>query len=331
MGRDGPPGGRKRWGGLVRLAISVVVLGWLAGRVEWGQLGRVLSAVRFEYCFAALAVYSLAQLVSSYRWLVLSRALGFTDRWPRYVALYYVGMFFNLFLPTAIGGDVVRAWCLAGGPGRRGKALLSVISERLSGLLALLALGCLAGCARPAAVPWWAVGLVWLIAAGAAGGLVALPALGRWSAPARALAEGLCLFRGQRRRWAAAFGLSLIVQAASFVEVWLLARGLGLPVSFLAFAVVVPLVTLLTMLPVSVNGVGVREGSLAVLLGPAGVGPAEALTLGVLWFCMLGVASLFGGVVYLLGRFSPGELKDAYGPVGGDSDQGRTGQPQAAA
>jgi len=113
------------------------------------------------------------------------------------------------------------------------------------------------------------------------------------------------------------------------VQVWMLGQALGVAASLWAYAAVVPLVTLLTLLPVSVNGVGVREAFLVLLLGPAGVAEAQAVTLGLLWLTMLSAASLLGGGVYVAGGYTLGHREEERGPFRGDPDQGRTGQPAA--
>jgi uncharacterized membrane protein YbhN (UPF0104 family) len=225
---------------------------------------------------------------------------------------------------------VVRAWFLAGGPGRRWLAALSVLSERTVGLIALLCIACLATLANLKELPVWALGTVWATAGAAIVVLVTLPVLGRWSTKCRSLAQGLSLARSAGPRWAAAFGLSLIVQVAGIVQIGLLGLALDLPAPALAYAVVIPLVTLLTMLPISVNGVGVREGSLVLLLAPVGVSEAGAVALGIVWFAMLAAASVLGGVVYLFGRFSRKEWDDD-GSLSRGTDQGRAGQPPAIA
>jgi hypothetical protein len=137
--------------------------------------------------------------------------------------------------------------------------------------------------------------------------------------------------------------LSLLVQLANVVLVWLIALGLGLDVSLGYMTVVVPLMTLLTLLPVSVNGMGLREVALVVLLGPAGVPAAAAVTLSLLTFAVYAALGLVGAGVYLFGRYprllgAPSE--DFQGPqegqchaqsVGGGADQGRMRQPKTAA
>jgi uncharacterized membrane protein YbhN (UPF0104 family) len=97
------------------------------------------------------------------------------------------------------------------------------------------------------------------------------------------------------------------------------------------YGIAVPMVTLLTLLPVSLNGMGVREGGMVLFLAPLGIPSSTALTLAFLWFSVFVAASMFGAGIYLFGNLSrPGE--QAHDPfIGGDSDQGRTRQPKAAA
>ncbi len=127
--------------------------------------------------------------------------------------------------------------------------------------------------------------------------------------------------------------LSVFVQLANVVAVWLLGVALNLPVPASYYGVVVPMVSLLTLLPVSLNGMGVREGGVIVFLAPLGVDQATALTLSFLWFAVNSAVSLLGGVVYLWGAFPrPGaapassEAEDEDGSLGGGPDQGREGQ-----
>lgn len=322
----------RRWLGLGgRLAISVGILAWLIRRTDWEPLVQLFRGARLDLFFAALGLYCLAQVISSYRWQLLARAVGFTTPLLRLVALYFIGMFFNLFLPTSMGGDVVRAWLLAGGPGRRWQAVLSVFSERFAGLMMLLALACLASGINVHVLPWWSLGLVWGATATGIGLVLLLPILGRRFQRFREMTHALSLYRSQRRTLAGVSLLSLLIQVAGILQVWLLSHALGIEVPLTAFAVVVPLVTLLTMLPISVNGVGVREGFLMLLLAPVGVSAAEALALGLLWLTMLAAASLIGGIVFVAGGFTRVYREEQRGPVCCHSDQGRTGQPASAA
>jgi uncharacterized membrane protein YbhN (UPF0104 family) len=140
------------------------------------------------------------------------------------------------------------------------------------------------------------------------------------------LLNGLGWSSGRWASWWQAVGLSVVVQSLATLQVILLGVALDLPVPWLGYFVVVPLVTLLTMLPITFNGIGVREGSLVLLLASYGVIEEQAITLGVGWFALSLSVGLVGGVIYL---FFDG--KDSHGSVDHRADEGRAGQRRAAA
>jgi uncharacterized membrane protein YbhN (UPF0104 family) len=324
----------------LRLTVSVGLLGWIAWQMDWGQVGRSFAHLQLGWWLAAVAMLVLAQLVSARRWQLLAEPLGFPRPLRQMTAFYFIGMYFNLVLPTSVGGDVVRAWYLDGRSGRRLAAFASVLLDRLSGLVVLLVVAAVGVLLSPAGLPAWAGWVVW----GACGctlfGLAALPVLARLGASfsdrARRLLDAMAAVR-QPRLLLATTLLSVAVQVANVVLVGMIGQALAAPVPAGFYWVLVPVVSLLTLLPVSVNGMGVREGAMVLFLAPLGVGRGTALTLAFLWFAVSAAVSLAGGVVYLLGHFpnpaltGTGEENVNHGPVGNHSDQGRAGQFKAAA
>jgi hypothetical protein len=342
---------KKKW----RLLGSLTLLAVLAWRLDWGRLASAFARLDLGLWLAALLVYLLTQVVSAVRWQALARLVGFDGGWGRYLAYYYVGMLFNLVLPTSVGGDVVRAWYLArqqgAGPaaGRRTAALLSVLADRVNGVLVLVALAVVAAACCPVPLAPWVVTAVAAVAAGSLVGLAGLPLLPRLqrllpgNAHLRRLADGTRLYLRHRRVMAWVTVLSLVVQVANVAVVWLAGEALGLPVPAAFYGVLVPLVTLLTLLPVSVNGMGLREVGTVALLAPLGVDAAAAVTLSLLVFAVFTAASLSGLGFYLFGQFPrfPAQAAGDGGaalevpahdpPVGGHPDQGRARQPSAVA
>ena len=124
----------------------------------------------------------MAQVVSAVRWQWLARPLGFGGPLRQYVGAYFVGMFFNLLLPTSVGGDAVRAVYLNAGSGRRVAAVLSVLLDRLSGLIVLIGVACLATILCPMPLPGWVRLAVGGAAAAAAIGLSLAPWIARAAA-----------------------------------------------------------------------------------------------------------------------------------------------------
>ena len=352
---------------LLRLTVSVALLARLAYHTDWSQVRSGFVGMRWEYWLAAAGTLIAAQMLSAWRWKYYADRLGLERSLGQLTAFYFIGMFFNLMLPTSVGGNVVRAWYLDKQSGQRLRAFASVLLDRLNGLVVLVALACLAVVLSPLTLPGWIVWSVWGIAAGGVVGIAGLFLIGARGAhragaglltpPPRRTAGSGDPRRAQRRRgWlsklaqlrdiATVFGeprllpvtltLSLLVQAGNVLVVWLIGQAIHAPVPAAYYWVMVPMVSLLTLLPISVNGMGVREEATVLFLAPLGVAAGTALTLSVLWFAVSATVSLVGGAVYLFGQVSQtgsagrraasGESEVTCGTVGGDSDQGRAGQ-----
>ena len=328
---------------VLRLTVSGLLLGWIAWRTDWPSVREAFGALRGEYWLAALGLLLVSQIVSAIRWHEFARALRFPHRLPRMAAYYFIGMFFNLVLPTSVGGDVIRAWYLDGKSGRKAAAFASVALDRLNGLIALVAMACLAVLLAPVPLPTWVPLSVWSMAGCGVLALLLLPVALRFAAlPVRRVRQLQTLLHllKEPRTLAVTTLLSAFVQAASVGIVWLLGKGLHAPIPTSYYWIFVPMVSLLTLLPVSVNGMGVREGGVVLFLAPLGVPQATALTLAFLWFLVYAAGGLLGGAVYLAGAFPKpeaatdapaGEELTVYGPISGDSDQGRAGQLDRAA
>lgn len=329
---------------LIRLGVSAALFTLLAGKIEWDHVANAFRDMHWPGWFVAVGVYLVAQVLSALRWQWLSRPLGFERPLRAYIADYFVGMFFNLLLPTSIGGDAVRAISLNGGSRRKTAAVLSVLLDRLSGLLVLLALACAAALACPIALPAWVKLVVASAAASAAVGLALTPifvrlltglesqrlGIARVRKLAESLGSAIGVFRLRPGLVLGAIALSALIQASGVIQVALIGRAIGIDVPLAIYGVAVPMVALLTLLPISLNGMGVREAGMVLFLQPAGIEPAQAALVAFLWFCSQTVAGLAGGVVYSCGRSRRPEVRhdDA---IGHHPDQGRTRQSRAAA
>jgi uncharacterized membrane protein YbhN (UPF0104 family) len=344
---------KKYW----RLVGSATLVGLLIWRVEWTKVASAFVQLDATYWLLALGLYFAIQGVSALRWQMLGRMLGLGGSWREYLTHYFVGMFFNLVLPTSVGGDVVRAWYLGRqegekpATGRRTAAFVSVLADRINGFAVLIAVACVAALCCPTTLPRWIVWTVAGLGAACAAGLVALPLLPRlrsWLPSHPRLtriydAADLCLRDRLGMLWISL--LSVLVQVGNILLAWLIGVGMGLQIPGLYYGVLIPLVSILTLLPISLNGMGLREVGTVVLLEPLGVESATAVTLSLLMFAVYTTASLMGGLVYLLGRaprfqaaeagreaqssytaFSGTEASGDADPVGNNSDQGRRGE-----
>jgi len=278
--------------------------------LEWEKLLEQLDRCDWRWWFAGLAVSVLVQALAAIRWAALARPIGFLFPVTTFLWRFFEGLFFNLCLPSSIGGDVVKAYRLADSTPSRLLAGCTVLADRLTGLAAL---GVLAGTAltakeralsTPATLTLGAVLLVavllmfWVVV----GSLDRLLAMIPEQHAARHFIAQLLPYKLRPSLLTQAVGWSMLVQMGGSVAVALIAQALGVSLPLSVWFAVVPLVALAMVVPVSINGVGVREGGLALMLKPAGVSTDAAVAIGLLWFLATILTGLIGGVLFLLDR-----------------------------
>lgn len=303
------PSVRPRGHGLFKFALRLTVSGllvWLLLRnVPIGDTLSLLQPTVFPFLGASLVVYLASQALCALKWKLIAEPLlenpGFKLRF--YISLYYIGMFFSMFLPTTVGGDVARVWYFSRRAGKIKESAASVFLERATGGFGLLtALGVsysLSETRALAAIP----GLGWLLHDRAMAGFIGLIGF---------LGVMVFGFVGKRFRWVEgmsrtfprllwAYGLSIVFYAIFGFAHYLLSLGLGLGISFTYVIFFVTIVSLVSMLPVTLAGIGLREGGYALCLQAAGVPLKNATAFSLLWLLVLLLGALVGGVVYLMG------------------------------
>ncbi|NDC62456.1 MAG: UPF0104 family protein [Planctomycetia bacterium] len=295
---------------LVRIAATIALMALVLRGVEWTKMLGLLETIDWRWWAAGLCLSIAVQVIAAVRWSALARPIGFSFPISLFVWRFFEGMFFSLCLPTSIGGDVVKAYRLADSTHGRLLAGCTVLADRLTGLAALGILGgvailkskfslglpttlAIAGCLALAVV-----GLLWL----GIGSLNRLLSLFPEPHAARRFIARLLPYQLQPGLMPQAVGWSLLVQAGGAVAVGLMARALGVALPMAVWFAVVPMVALAMVLPISISGVGVREGGLALLLAPLGVPAEQAVAIGLLWFLCTIFLGLIGGVLFLLDR-----------------------------
>jgi uncharacterized membrane protein YbhN (UPF0104 family) len=212
-------------------------------------------------------------------------------------------------LPSSIGGDVIKALRLGGDGRGRILAACTVLADRVAGLLAIVIIGLTALAHRRYGLELVeSLGAGFVLLAATLVGTRIMFALLNWPAgripdhhPIAHMLERLLPYHHHPYVFWSAIGWSLVLQGLNVVTVMALGLALGLPLPAAAYCVAVPLVSLMTALPISLNGVGVREGGLVWVLAPYGVSEAQGIALGLLWFSVTVATGLIGGLVYLLG------------------------------
>lgn len=299
---------RRAANALAKACVSAVLAALLFRHADVRETLRAVLRLGPAVWVSGVLLYAAGQVISAYRWKLLSAAAGFRVPLRDHVSYYFIGMFFNLFLPTSVGGDAVKCWYLsrADPSGRAAPAVYTVLAERATGFLVMVWMGTAALLvARPAAVPGAAA--VSAVACSAASMLL-LPfvpslagPLARRRAWARTALEDVSVYWRSPGAVLRALAWSLLFHSLLVVIHLLIGAALGLAVPAAWYAVAYSSASLAGFLPVSLSGIGPREATYLSFLTLAGAGRPEALAFGVCWLGIIVFASLPGGVVYLAG------------------------------
>jgi uncharacterized protein (TIRG00374 family) len=293
---------------LLRLVVSVSILAVILRSIDFRQVWQVGVRSRPEWLLLALLMQFGSTAVAAYRWQLIMRNLGFGQTFPFYWDSYFKGMFFNQGLPTSIGGDALRVLDVARRGFRKRDVLVGVAIDRLTGLVALLLLTLVAHLVNPGLLPEQVYRpILWLSTAGLLG-FVGLYFLGqltwlgrhRQLAVVKAVSDRLRQAVSMRRLLLLAS--SLLVPMLAMLTFFAAGWALGLRYDLMTYFNIVPPALVLTVIPVSIAGWGVREGVLVGLFSLIGADTTVVLMMSIVYGMMLILVSLPGLVVFLRGR-----------------------------
>lgn len=303
----------------LKALVSVVLLGVLFSRVEVARLWTVARNASPAWLAAGLGLYVLMILISAWRWGLLLRAQQIALRFRTLSSSFFVATFFNNFLPSNIGGDVVRVADTAPAAGSKTLATTIVLIDRGIGLLALVLIAAVGSSAASDFGPGTAgvaPGMLW--AGFGLAAVVATPALlmpqefMRVLQPLRIIhpewvderiarmADALSRFRQAPVALAWCFAGAVAVQAVLVGFYAAVAYSMGIGIGFTELAVIVPISFIVQMLPVSMNGFGVREATFGFYFTRLGLPLESALLVSFVGAALIAIVSLAGGVLYLL-------------------------------
>jgi len=300
---------------LMKVLVSVGLLVFFFTRIHIERFFHTFASADFSYIALALVVYFLSQFLSTLRWEVLARPLGFKKPFMVFLNFYLIGMFFNLFAPGTVGGDISRIYYLARDEeGGREKdwggitlnATVSVFVDRVIGMMVLVWLGALGLILFPQyAVPSAVRLLTFALALGFIVGGLLIPVLRRMLPDVgySTVVKLRVALRSYRARWQAipqAIALSFVIH---LIQAWihlLIGRAIHIEIPFSYCIILYPLVGTFAAIPITLNGLGLREGGYLFLLAVIGINSEKAIAFGVLLFLAIAADSLVGGVVFLL-------------------------------
>ena len=293
---------------LARLLVSVSILVVILHSIDFPQAWQVAARARPDLLLLALLMQFGSTALAAYRWQLIMRNLGFGQTFSFYWKSYFKAMFFNQGLPTSIGGDALRVLDVAGNGFRKRDALAGIVIDRMTGLGAVLLLALVAHLVNPGLLPDQVYRpILWLLAAGLLGFsslcfLGLLPWLGRY--PQLAVLKSLSdrLLQAVSRRRFLLLASSLVVPLLAMLSFFAVGRSLGLQYDLVTYFAIVPPALVLTVVPISIAGWGVREGAMVGLFSLVGADKTVVLMMSLVYGVLLILVSLPGLIVLLRGR-----------------------------
>ena len=299
----------------MQLIMSTILLVLLFGIIDLRSFLNRIGEIQFAYYAVGLLFYLLAVCISALRWQVILRTAGESIGILQLIAINFIGSFFSIFLPTAAGGDLARMYESS----RQGtigiKAVSTVLLDRVIGLMSLVIISMLAllvgyhytrewvivfsviGFSCALTIAWWLFfnpktmrRFKWVFQ---------LPLIARGKTNAIELYQSLYGLHNRPNLLLSTLTISFFAQVIDIASVIFAARALGIQAESFYFFIFIPLIWLVTQLPISLNGLGLREGAFVFFFGQIGVTSTEAVALSILVYSCRLLAGVLGGCLFL--------------------------------
>lgn len=300
-------------GYIIRGAVSLLFISILLYimRDKYGQILAVLKSTSMLFFSAAVIVFAIAIAIASVRFKLIVDAQGDVSiTFLEAFSLTFIGYFFNNFLPTSIGGDVVKAYYLSKKSSDKLKSYTSVFVDRAIGLVTMIFMAMVALVFAESHVVDARIKMViYAITAATLVGIlfmlnkdiakkfsILLKAIKPLENRVRDLYNSIHMYKHEKALVAKALGISVLSQLCFFATIGLLALAIGSAIPPIEILLRVPIISTLSLLP-SINGLGLREGATVLMFKPL-IGQANAFAVSILWLFVLFIISVAGGFVY---------------------------------
>jgi len=300
---------------IVKTIVSVGLLALVVTRIDFNRVWEQFQLLSPSFIIFALLFYTGCQWLSCWRWQVVLWSSGHSAPMSSLLSSYFAGMFLNIFLPGALGGDVYRVYRVAKSTQDSEVALVSVFLERFTGLAALSALAIIGLPPAFKLIGRWDIILLFAACVGSLVGAVLLISspkllmlaepwliklrLGKVVARFTKIQILLRQFAQHRQALALSMGLSFLLQLAIVYYHYIIAQQLKISVSYLELLVFIPIIVVVTLLPISLGGIGLKEGLWVYLFSRIGLGTEQALLLSLTITVLGWILSLPGAVILL--------------------------------
>ena len=301
----------------LRVTVSALLLVYLIRLSAFTEIARAFSRINPLYLLGFFALYFTSVFITAVRWRVLLRTWDIESRLGMLLRYILTGLFMNNFLPGSLGGDAYRLYSGGRDTGKVQAVAATIFYERVLSYASLVTLGLVALSIRADRTSdltfWLLLGGVFLALTGLTA-VSTLPTFGKWAenfvsrfpfAERLRLKDWVHSFRFKVRHpgsLAGVFLLSFLIQLIDIYAFRLVAAAIQLPVKFSDLLLFVPLLYLAILLPLSVNGIGIRESVFVIFAASWGITSADAVAFSLTVFALNLAGSLVGGVIYWFDR-----------------------------
>ncbi|MDJ0596103.1 MAG: lysylphosphatidylglycerol synthase transmembrane domain-containing protein [Pleurocapsa sp. MO_226.B13] len=311
---------------ILKLVSSIALILWVIRKTQLSEVIQALKEANIYFLLGAFVLYSGSYYLRTYRWQILLKTKGIKASNIYLYQSYIVGIFFSNFLPSIVGGDAVRIYDIWRLEPNKSISVSTVIVDRILGLLVLIAFagGVLLFTPQVSSLlnPYYSY--LWLLL----GIVIVAVVFKKTFSPLRRLSyvlhkielpwwqkiktkitnvlEAFISFSNHKFSLIKALAWSILVQIAVIAHYYLIAKALNFPTSFAIFFLVVPIATVIMMLPISINGIGLRENAFIFLLGILSPGTSRPDTIAFSWLAygIIVILGLIGGIVHMLRKYS---------------------------
>lgn len=302
----------------IKFFISSLLFYWILKGVNFSEIGNAIKTAKWYILLFAFSLHFVGHYISSVRWRLLLKTQNINSRLLYLIKSYLVAMFFNNFFPSTVGGDSIRAydsWRLGK---NKANAVAVIFIDRFLGLTALLLFAIVAVFFAHQITSKVSFIYLWVIAAVMLTLFIILmiffpnrkiflwlnrssfPIINKISSMAEKLGNSFWDFRKQKKALLLALLLSLVLQANVVFYYFLISVSLNFGIPFYNFFLIIPLTIFVMMLPISVNGIGLRENTFFFFLSAFAIAKSDAIAFAWIEFSFILIQALIGGLIYAL-------------------------------
>jgi len=307
---------------LLKLAVSLSILALiLTTQTSLREIGNVLRTVNPYWLALAFSLHAFGLFASAYRWQILARAQGDEVPLGFLAKSYLVAQFFNNFLPTRFGGDIVRIWDGSHYSRSLVKSSAIVLVDRFTGIIVLFLMAVVASLFRldmASQIPviWIALllGLLGLtliavfflpVFARLLGSLRLRGFLDKLRGKILLFRETILYYRTQKRAFLRATVWAVLLQLNVILYYFLIGQALHLDIHLIDYFIFIPIVLVIQIIPITINGLGLREGSYIEIFKFYRISPPSAVSFSLVDVAFNLVLGLVGGIIYVSRKKAP--------------------------